>query len=413
MGRKSVAGAGRLGRVIYELRYARPDELAAIAAVDGAAFGVHYSEQDLQDAELDLDLDTILVAVDGERIVGVSGELAFGLTLPGGHVDVTGLTWVSTEVTHRRQGIQRSLLERQVRTCAERGVAALILTASEGGIYGRYGFGAASELRRVSVDRRAARLRDPVDAGAVQRLSTDAARDVLPGIYERWRRRTPGAVDRNGRRWQIQLLDREHQRRGMSGLFHLVHPDGYVSYRIDHAWGDGHPGHLCWLTDYVIITAEAHAALWQTLLGLDLTATIGSHRVPLDDPLPHLLTDPRQVRTTELNDGLWVRPTDVAALLAARRYAVDVDVVLGVRDPLLGDRAYRLEGGPNGARCVPSDAAPDLDLGVAELGAIVLGERRLPALAAAGRVRASEPETITLLHRAFLSDTAPQFGTAF
>lgn len=397
----------------YPLRYARRDEFRAVVDLDGASFGLQYSEQDLKDAELDVDLDAILVAVDGDRIVGASAELRFELTLPGGQVDVTGLSWVSTDVTHRRQGIQRSLLEQQVRSCAERGVPAMILMASEGGIYGRYGFGAATDVRKMSVDRRAARLRQPVDVGGVCLMTTDAARSVLPGIYDRWRRQTPGAVERKPERWQLMLLDRESQRHGMSGLFHLVHDDGYVSYRIKHEWTHGDPSHLCWVTDYVVTSPEAHAALWQTLLGLDLIATIESYRVPPDDPLPHLLTDPRQVRTVELNDGLWVRPTDVARLLSARRYALDIDLVLAVRDQVLGDRAYRLQGGPDGARCEVSDAAPDVDLGVADLGAAVLGDRRLPALAAAGRVQAEKPGTIGRLHRALLADVMPQHGTSF
>ena len=82
--------------------------------------------------------------------------------------------------------------------------------------------------------------------------------------------------------------------------------------------------------------------------------------VPIDDPLPALLADPRQVRTTSLRDGLWVRPLDVAALLSARHYAIEIDAVLGVRDALLGDASYRLRGGPDGATCERSAAAPDV-----------------------------------------------------
>lgn len=90
------------------------------------------------------------------------------------------------------------------------------------------------------------------------------------------------------------------------------------------------------MVDYAPVTPAAHAALWQTLLGLDLVTTIESDRVPLDDPLPHLLADGRQLRTTWLRDDLWLRPLDVAGLLCARRYAVEVEMVLEVSDRLLG-----------------------------------------------------------------------------
>jgi predicted acetyltransferase len=399
--------------VDYSIRYARAEEFPAITALDGASFGFAYSEQDMEDAKLDVDLDRMLVAVEGDRIVGASCELPLTVTLPGGHADVVGLSWVSVELTHRRRGILRGLVERQVRECAAAGGLAIILLASEGGIYGRYGFGSASDTRKVVVDRHGSRLLRPCAASGVRRISADEAREVLPPIYDRWRRRTPGGLDRSDARWQIQLMDRDYQRNGMSGLFHLVHPDGYVSYRIKADWNDGHPQHTCWITDYVVASPDAHMGLWQVLLGFDLCATIESHRVPLDDPLPHLLADPRRVRTVELNDGLWVRPLNLCGLLSARTYAVDVDVVLGVRDPLLGDGRYRLRGGPDGAECVATDAEADLDIDVADLGALSLGGRRLAPLVGARRVRAPDPGVVTRVDRALLADVAPQYGTSF
>jgi predicted acetyltransferase len=174
---------------------------------------------------------------------------------------------------------------------------------------------------------------------------------------------------------------------------------------------DGH-GKVCSIVDYVVCSPDAHAGLWQVLLSLELCSKIESDRVPLDDPLRHLLTDPRQVTTTALNDGLWARPLDVAALLAARRYAVDVDLVLQVRDPLLGDHAYRLAGGPDGATCAATTAPAEVELTVAAVGATVLGGTRLTELAGAGHVHGSAV-AITRLDRALLAEREPQFGTYF
>jgi predicted acetyltransferase len=400
--------------VDYEIRYATADEYPQVVDLDGANFGIGYSEQDREDAKLDLDLDRLLIAADGPRVVGVSAELAFELTVPGGApVPVTGLTWVSVEVTDRRRGVLRSLIERQVQTAAGDGQAALVLTASEGGIYGRYGFGVASWMTRCVVDRRRARMAEAVDPGRVRRLSTEQARELLPALHERWRRTSPGAVNRDERRWQLMLLDRDSQRGGRSALQHLVHPDGYLSYRTKVNWGQPDPAGECEIVDYAPVTPQAHAELWQTLLGLDLIRTISSYKVPLDDPLPLLLTDPRSVDTTHVGDGLWVRPTDVATLLGRRRYGLEIDCVIGVRDPLLGDGHYRLRGGPDGAECGPTDDPADVDLAVAEVGALSLGGVRLRRLARVGLVDWADD---TLLHRldlALLADRAPAHGTQF
>ncbi|HZZ96915.1 MAG TPA: GNAT family N-acetyltransferase [Jatrophihabitantaceae bacterium] len=398
----------------YELNYAGADEFAAVAQLDGASFGFQYSETELRDAELDVELDTILVARDGRQIVGASAEVPFELTMPGGRqVDVTGLSWVSVEITHRRQGILRAMMEQQVRDRAARDVTAMVLTASEGGIYPRFGYGIATTVRKIAIDRRAALVAQPVSDHGVVRLLTDEARPLLPGLYDRWRRQTPGALDRNEKRWEWVMLDRDYQRHGMSALFHLVHADGYLSYRVRTGSNEVGVQNVGVVFDYAPCTPAAHAALWQVLLGMDLCARIESSRVPLDDPLPFLLADARQVTTTGLADGLWVRPLDVSALLSARRYAVDVDARLRVHDALLGDATYRLQGGPDDATCARTDADADIDLHVSDLGAISLGGSRLVPLLRAGRVRCADERLASRLDRAFLGDVAPQYGTGF
>ena len=90
------------------------------------------------------------------RIVGASCEVPFTMTLPGGCTEALGLTWVSVEITHRRRGILRALIERQLREAAARGVPVAVLTASEASIYGRFGFGVATRAATRVIDRLAA-----------------------------------------------------------------------------------------------------------------------------------------------------------------------------------------------------------------------------------------------------------------
>jgi len=400
--------------VSIEIRYATEDEYPALAELDGASFGISYDEDALELGRVELHLDRVLVAVDGARIVGISAELPFDMALPGAEpVDVTGLTWVSVDVTHRRRGVLRSLMEKQVRDAAGSGIAALILYASEGGIYGRYGYGNATVFPRTIVTRRRAQLAEPVDASAVRRLTTDEARDQLPAIHERWRRTSPGGLSRDEKRWELILRDPDSARRGASALQHLVHPDGYVSYRMKSSWEHGEPNGECEIVDYVPGTPAAHAALWQVLLGLDLVATINSYRVPIDDPLAFRLTDPRAVDIRHVADGMWVRPTYVAALLGGRRYGQEIDCVLEVRDPVLGDGRYRVTGGPDGAKCSRTDDPADVVLGVAELGSLSLGGVRLRRLVRAGRAGCPDAALVHRLDLAFLADREPFAGTQF
>jgi predicted acetyltransferase len=395
------------------IRTARADDFAEIAQLDTASFGEAFSGEMLEMSLSRIDPDRFLVACDGPRIVGVTGDYPFTMTVPGGALPVPGVTWVSVEVTHRRRGVLTALMRQQLASYRDQGVAAAILTASEGAIYGRFGYGAASQIRKTVLDRRRARLAVAGDAGNVTRCTAEQARKLLPALHDRWRAETPAAINRTDTWWDVLLADKEWQRDDMSPLFHLVHDGGYVSYRIKADWNDGAPQHLCWIVDYVVITEQARRDLWQVLLGLDLVGAIETYRIPVDDPLPYLLTDGRQLRTAHVADGIWLRPIDPAAMLTARCYAVEIDCVLEVRDELFGHPRLQLRGGPDGVSCEPTDRSADVDFDVTAFGAAYVGGTRLGPLATAGLVRADDAALLSRLDRALLADRSPAHGTGF
>jgi predicted acetyltransferase len=112
---------------------------------------------------------------------------------------------------------------------------------------------------------------------------------------------------------------------------------------------------------------------------------------------------------------MWARILDVPAALAARRYSVELDVVLEVRDPFL-DRGgrFRLRGGPDGGQCDRVDAGGDaIGIGMAGLGSLLFGGRRAGTLASAGLVQAPDEATLRRFDLAMLADREPQHGTEF
>ena len=393
------------------LRQATAADLPAIAVVDGRSFGEHYSDAQLEDIGVLFDPDRFLLAEDRGEIVGVTGSFPFDVTLPGGApLPAEGVTWVSVAVTHRRRGILRALLDAQHRGFAADGVAVSLLTASEGAIYGRFGYGIATEHREVEITRRRATFRSDVpDPGGVRQVDTAEMRRLAPEIHARWVAQTPGALSRTDRWWDVHLADREWNRGGATALFHLVHPDGYLSYRIDRAT------RTCRIWEVATATDEAHIALWRTVLALDLTETVVAKSLTAAEPLQFLLADPRQLRTVGQWDGMWARVLDVPAALSARRYATEVDVVLDVRDPFLdlGGR-FRLRGGPEGAECAPAqDGAPVVGIEAAALGSLLFGGAHGGSLARAGLLRADDPSVLRRLATAFRGERTPQHGSEF
>jgi predicted acetyltransferase len=351
-----------------------------------------------------------VVACDADDVVGMAFYLDLQLTVPGGAVlPMAGVSWVCVAPTHRRRGALRSMFgELHGRMAAAYPVAGL--EASEGGIYGRFGYGPASVVERLSVDRRGAGvLAEVPDPGGVRIVRPAEHRERIEEIYERWRLRTPGGLATPRRMWDEVFGDREVSRGGGGPLMVLLHDDGFAFYRIH---GDGERKSVA-LTKLAAVTVEAYVALWRTLLGMDLMDSV-TLEAPPGELLPYLLTDARRVRVTSREDGLWLRILDVPTVLEARTYAADATLVLDVADGLLaGGGRFALEIRDGRARCVPSDAEPDVWLTLSVLGSIFLGEHRASTFAAANRLRGNDSRVIATLDAAFASDAPAQLGFGF
>ncbi len=126
--------------------------------------------------------------------------------------------------------------------------------------------------------------------------------------------------------------------------------DGFVNYRLELRWQDGLADGIVHVNELTALNRDAHLALWQHVLSMDLVEHVEMWRFWLDDPIQHLLADPRRLRVST-RDDLHLRVVDVVALLQARRYSREDAIVIEVRDDACADVAgrYRVEGGL--ARC--------------------------------------------------------------
>jgi predicted acetyltransferase len=358
---------------------------------------------------------------DGAAVVGTTGIYSLQLTVPGAVLPVAGVSAVSVLPTHRRRGILRSLMHRQLADIAARGeepVAAL--WASETPIYGRYGYGRASTTAYFSFGRGDGALAAavPSDPALELRLAEpEAVLAELSKVYETVRGAQPGFFARSEDWWGRVLHDPADERHGWSPLRCLLAQDasgvrGYALYCAVERWDDptGLPEGGLTVRELVAADPAAGAALWHNLLSRDLVTTVTAEYRSPEDPLLYQLLDARRARVRVI-DGLWVRIIDLPGALARRAYSGPVDVVLEVTDELLAGNAgrWRLRAGADGrgAACERTDDPADLALDVRELGAAYLGGTRLGTLAGAGLVRELRPGTLGPLSAALTWDPAP------
>lgn len=393
-----------------EIRSAADADWPAIALLDATSFGRFSHPESLTAWRSLMPSDGTVLACDGDDIVGMAHYLDMQLTVPGGAVlPMAGITIVGVAPTHRRRGILRAMYGELHNRIADARYPIAGLTASEGGIYGRFGYGPATIEVEFSVDRRFARFRDDApDPGGVRMVKPADHREDLEAIYERWRLQTPGGLARPKALWDEGLKDREWGRRGGTELYAFLHPDGYVMYRV---FGDDPM--IVRVGEFIAVTTDARIALCRALFGLDLMEKVilGTHPA---DPLPYLLTDQRVIRATYCEDDLWLRIMDVPTALEARTYQADVSAVVEISDGFRSDGGrFALEIRDGRARCTPTSTPADVHMDLDVLGSLYLGAHKASSFALANRLHADDRGVIGRLTAAFVSDAPAVLGYGF
>ena len=396
-----------------EYRSPSTDEgiIPALSTVYGA-FGDHVEEYDREHLPKLMPTDRIHCAFDDGRPIATAAAYAFDLTIPGGQLPTGGVTWVGVLPSHRRRGVLRELMRRQLHDLHDRGEPLAALWASESAIYGRFGYGTAAPSFVLSANRAAFRLRDdPPPVGAVRLVEREEARETFPRVYEQVRPRVPGMLTRTQDVWDVyRLADEQFMRHGAGPKFFALYEcdgraEGYATYRIKSNWEKGIPQSELRVIEAIATGPIATRELWRFLFGIDLISTVDSFLFDPASPVFLLVADPRRLEP-RLSDGLWLRLIDVEAALRARSYVDSEPVVLEVTDELCPWNAgrYRVGGGAAAER---ADDPADLRLDVADLASAYLGAFDFERLADALRVEELRPGTIARASTLFRTPRAP------
>jgi predicted acetyltransferase len=409
-----------------DIRPLEEEDFQAALVVSSAAFGEHATAEEEEAHRLAFPFGRALSAYEGGSMVGTSATLPLELSLPGGDsISAGGLTWVAVLPTHRRRGILTRLIEAQLGEMANHGETVSALIASEGNIYGRFGFGPATSLVSFNIERAFAALATSADdPGRVILLGADEAATQLPAIYESLRSLQVGAVSRSEGWWGEYLYDPPQHREGGSAMFHAKHEtvpgiaDGYVTYRWRYEWEGGIPLNTALVVELLAAGPLVYRALWDYVLHMDLCQTVSFSRGRVDEPLRWLLADPRRFRAEALVDHLWLRVLDIPRALAARAYGRPGRVVLEVvsRFPSSATDRFILDVASSGngrAECASTPTSPDLSIDLDMLGAIYLGGVSLTSLAIAGRVKEFRPGAVEKADGMFRTGNAPYCTTEF
>jgi predicted acetyltransferase len=269
-----------------------------------------------------------------------------------------------------------------------------MLFASEASIYGRFGYGMATESAVLSGQVRELGYRPgvPLGDGSVTEVDAETMLATAPSVYDQAIAARPGMMARPRPWWDHVTYDSEERSKESGKIRLALHhePDGTASgfaiYRPKKEWTDtGQPNCELHVEEVLATNSAAYARIWRYLLDMDLVRRIKYYGASADEHVRYLLADQRGLQCS-LSDGIYVRLVDVPKALALRRYATDIDVVLEVTDEFCpwNTGRYRLRGGLDCAECVATTAPSDIAITARDLGAIYMGGVSLQALVGAG-----------------------------
>lgn len=397
-----------------EIRPPAEAELRAAMEAAESAFGAEVEDADWEREQKILPASRALAAYDGDTPVGFAAAYAFDLTIPGGQLPCAGVTWVGVLPSHRRRGILRDFMRRQLDDVRSWGEPIAALWASEASIYGRFGYGpAAPGLHAKSDPARFALRDDGRPKAAVRLIDADEAFRLFPAVYDRLRVRRAGMLSRSETWWkELRLADPKEWRRGASQKFYAVAEvdgaaEGYAMYRVKSEWEDGFARGEVRVVEAFATSPAVEGDLWRFLHGIDLIVKVDVHSLDPASSLFLSVRDPRALGI-KLADALWLRLVDVDAALKARSYKPGQSLVLEVTDELCPWNAGRYRVGDDAGR---TEDTADLALDVADLASAYLGAfdfHRLVHSGCAQERRECAAEAATLLFRTDLPPYCPE-----
>jgi predicted acetyltransferase len=397
-----------------EIRPPAEHELRAAMEAAQAAFGEEVEDDEWNRERQLMPASRALAAYDAGRPVGLAAAYAFDLSIPGGELPCAGVTWVGVLPSHRRRGILRDFMRRQLDDVRSWGEPIAALWASEASIYGRFGYGTAAPGILAKSDPRRFALKDDHASRVTVRLTdADEAFRLFPGVYDRVRAGRAGMLSRSETWWkELRLADPKEWRRGASQKFFAVAEvegtaEGYATYRVKGEWEDGFPKGEVRVAEAMATSAAVEREVWRFLHAIDLTVKVDVFSLDPASSLFLSVRDPRALGL-RLGDALWLRLVDLDAALKARSYKPGESIVLEVTDELCPWNAGRYRVGDDAGR---TEDTADLALDVADLAAAYLGAFDFHRLVHSGRAserRDGAAEAATLLFRTDLPPYCPE-----
>jgi predicted acetyltransferase len=353
-----------------------------------------------------------LCAFEDGKLATSFGAWPLTMRFNGEGVPVSGVTCVGTLPVYRRHGHLRQVMTSHFQILHEQGERHIAsLWASWAAIYQRFGYGIVGSRYIYTVEPRYLQFSYLQEIRGTLRESHESEFELLVSIYRKFVENRTGYLHRSKPTWDFGVLSSPPTGGTLNRVVYEEHgePLGYMIYATQPHPGDPIPNHRIVLRDLVWLNNQAYRAFWEHLATMDLAFDVQWGRAPTDDPLPHLMLEPRRLKA-QMADGILNRIVTVEKAMTQRKYTVESDLVFEVTPDELcpwNTGRWKLSIAPGGSRIVRTRESPQLTVPIGTLALLVFGQVSATEAARMGRLEVNEPGTLPVWDEVMKTEYKP------
>jgi len=341
-------------------------------------------------------------AFEDNKLATSYGAWPLTMRFNGEGIPVAGVTMVGTLPIYRRRGYLRKVHKAHFELLYEQGERPIsILYASMAAIYQRYGYAVVSTHNSYNVEPRFLEFSLPQPVTGAFREVSDDEFALLVDLYRHFRADRIGYVHRGRDMWDAGVLAPPPTGGFLTKVVYEEggEPLGYVIYTVEPGREPG-SGQRLTIRDLIWLTIPAYQAVWNYFANMDLVDNVIWRQVPGDDPLPHLILEPRMLRSTS-HDGLLGRIVDVDKALPGRGYDEEGVLTFEIVDEMCpwNQGRWKLETSLTGSSISHTTEEPQLVMSINTLAMLVFGQISASEAARMGRLDVNEDGSLSLWDR--------------
>ncbi|NGZ75395.1 GNAT family N-acetyltransferase [Saccharibacillus alkalitolerans] len=372
-----------------EIRRLTDAEFDANIALAEYAFLYKLSEEKKEERRARFADEPVWGAFEDGELCAKLALIPLEVYVHGRRVKMGGIGGVATWPEKRRKGMVTLLLRRALEEMKNQGQLLSYLHPFSVAFYRKYGWELFTDNKNYSIPVDKLPVRKNVPGRVVRNIREI---EVLKSVYDRVIPRYNGAMTRSRSWWENRV---------MSGIPYTAvyyneagEPEAYVLYEIENR---------VWITEEIIwLNETARQGMWDFIVNHDSKLKEVQLKLPVDDPMSLLLSDPRVKQEIEpyfmgriVDAEAFIRAYPFAEADAPSRFILQIED----RDAPWNEGVWRWTISPDGQGKLepvhtPGDTGHEaeerISVSIGILTAMLLGYRRPPDLQRFGLMETSE-----------------------